>query len=228
MTTGQLIDGYLTRLRDAAAVLPPPRRAELVAEVAEHIETAVEGPGGADEIAVRNVLDRLGSPEEIVAAEIEGDGVPGGRPAGAGGFTATAPASSGRRPREFRIVVAAILLVLGVLLVLIASSQGPGSAIVALSVAVLTPYVWIPIVVAGMLLAAQRSSLGRPPAAEAPGEVARRRRPPPWLFGLVGIAVLLLAALAAEGPFFMGMVAVLALPLVVLMLLIEVRRAPQP
>ena len=207
-------------------VLPPQRRTELVAEVSEHIETAIEASGATGEAAVRNILERLGSPEEIVAAEIEGDGGPGGHPAAAGRPAAPAPASPGRHRREFRIVVAAILLVLGVLLVLIAWSQGPGSAVYALAVALLTPYVWIPVVVAVLLLAVQRSTTGGPPA-EAPGEVAGRRRLPPWLFGLLGIAVLLLAALAAEGPFFMGMVAVLALPLVVLMLLIEVRRAPR-
>lgn len=225
MTTQQLIDGYLARLRDAAVVLPPARRAELVAEVAEHIETAVEEPDD-DEVAVRNILERLGPPEEIVAAELEGARTPGGSgmAGGSGAAVAVVPA---RRRREFRIVVAAILLVLGILLVLIASSQGPGSAVYALSVAVLTPYVWIPLVIAGLLLAAQRSTTGRPPAEEASGEATGPRRPPPWLFGLLGIAVLLLAALATEGPFFMGMVAVLALPLVVLMLLIEVRRAPR-
>jgi hypothetical protein len=70
MTTMQrdpLVDDYLRRLRTAASALPRDRRDELVAEIEEHIEAALEG-GARDEIAVRNVLERLGEPEEIVAA----------------------------------------------------------------------------------------------------------------------------------------------------------------
>ena len=228
MTTQQLVDGYRARLRDAAAVLRSPRRAELVAEVREHIDTAIEASSVADEVAVRNVLERLGSPEEIVAAELEGDGAPDGHAATVVGPGATTAVSPGRRGREFRIVIAAILIVLGVLLALITWSQGPGSALFALSFAVLTPYVWIPIVVAAVLVAAQRSTMRRSPAAEVPRDMTGWRRPPTWLFGLLGIAVLLLAALAVEGPLFMGVVAVLALPLLVLMLVLEVLGARRP
>ena len=44
------------------------RRAELVAEIRDHIQTALAEEQAADEAAVRNVLDRLGPPEEIVEA----------------------------------------------------------------------------------------------------------------------------------------------------------------
>jgi uncharacterized membrane protein len=50
-----------------AATLPPPRRSELVAEIREHIDAALQDAGTRDEVAVRNVLERLGSPEEIAA-----------------------------------------------------------------------------------------------------------------------------------------------------------------
>jgi hypothetical protein len=67
-TTDRLVDDYLRRLEAAAAHLPRSRRAELVAEIREHIEAALRQEDAADEVAVRNVLERLGPPEEIVAA----------------------------------------------------------------------------------------------------------------------------------------------------------------
>jgi hypothetical protein len=75
-----LVDDYLDRLDVVAARLPLDRRVELVAEVREHIATAL-AEGRRDEPAVRNVLDRLGSPEEIVAAEAGPDApAPGASP----------------------------------------------------------------------------------------------------------------------------------------------------
>ena len=67
MRRDPLVDDYLRRLEAAAADLPRERRAELVGEIEEHVDTAL-AEGGDDETAVRNVLERLGSPEEIAAA----------------------------------------------------------------------------------------------------------------------------------------------------------------
>ena len=63
-----LVDAYLRRLDAAARDLPAGRRAELSAELEEHIEDALREAGARDEATVRNVLDRLGPPEEIAAA----------------------------------------------------------------------------------------------------------------------------------------------------------------
>ena len=68
METDRLIDDYLRRLEHAAAHLQRTRRTELVAEIREHIETALREEQAAGEAAVRNVLDRLGPPEDIVEA----------------------------------------------------------------------------------------------------------------------------------------------------------------
>ena len=68
METDRLIDDYLSRLEEAAAHLQGSRRAELIAEIREHIETALREEHAASEVAVRNVLERLGPPEEIVEA----------------------------------------------------------------------------------------------------------------------------------------------------------------
>ncbi|HYI17159.1 MAG TPA: hypothetical protein VD836_00545 [Solirubrobacteraceae bacterium] len=67
MRRDPLVDDYLRRLEAAAADLPRDRRAELVGEIEEHVGAAL-AEGGDDETAVRNVLERLGSPEEIAAA----------------------------------------------------------------------------------------------------------------------------------------------------------------
>jgi MFS family permease len=60
---------YLGELDQAAAALPPERRVELVGEVRGHIELALTAAGTTDEATVLAVLDRLGTPELIVAAE---------------------------------------------------------------------------------------------------------------------------------------------------------------
>ena len=81
-TVNRLVDQYLTRLADAAQALPPDRRAELLSEIREHIAAAMAEADGADEPAVRTMLDRLGQPEDIVAAAVEDD--PPKDPANAG------------------------------------------------------------------------------------------------------------------------------------------------
>ena len=69
MDTDLLVRDYLARLDAAAASLPVHRRAELSAEMRDHIEAALTEAGRSDEVTVRNILERLGSPEEIVAGE---------------------------------------------------------------------------------------------------------------------------------------------------------------
>lgn len=66
-----VVRDYLGRLEAAAWPLPVARRAELISEVREHIAAAMSEAGNRDEVTVRNILERLGPPEEIVAAEAE-------------------------------------------------------------------------------------------------------------------------------------------------------------
>jgi hypothetical protein len=68
METDRLVEDYLRRLERAATHMQRARRAELVAEIRGHIDTALGQEQAAGEAAVRNVLDRLGPPEEIVEA----------------------------------------------------------------------------------------------------------------------------------------------------------------
>ncbi|HEX5467019.1 MAG TPA: hypothetical protein VFW92_10150 [Candidatus Limnocylindrales bacterium] len=72
MTADPLVQDYLGRLEAAAWPLSADRRTELLQEVREHIEDALSVEGGRDETTVRNVLDRLGRPEEIVSTEVDG------------------------------------------------------------------------------------------------------------------------------------------------------------
>ena len=63
-----LVEDYLRHLEAAASGLPAYRREELLAEIREHLAEAMRQVPAGDEAAVRSVLERLGSPEEIVAA----------------------------------------------------------------------------------------------------------------------------------------------------------------
>jgi len=58
--TNRLAADYLRRLEQAAAPLARSRQAELVAEIRAPIDDALLEAGAADEVAVRNVLERLG------------------------------------------------------------------------------------------------------------------------------------------------------------------------
>src|SRR5206468_1092461 len=67
--TDALVEDYLRRLERAAYALPPERRAELLLEIRGHISEARDTAAApADEAWTRTLLDRLGTPEEIVAA----------------------------------------------------------------------------------------------------------------------------------------------------------------
>lgn len=100
-----LIEEYLGRLQAAAWPISGQRRAELVDEVREHIEAGLAEAGSRDETTVRNVLERLGPPEEIVAAE-----VPAAATAAAGSAVVAAERHSAFGGIE---IAALVLLVIG-------------------------------------------------------------------------------------------------------------------
>jgi hypothetical protein len=64
-----LVSAYLGRLETAAAELDPERRAELVADLRDHIWQSLASTDDPSEADVRAVLDRVGTPDEIVLAE---------------------------------------------------------------------------------------------------------------------------------------------------------------
>jgi hypothetical protein len=65
-TTHPLAEDYLRRLHQTARVLPRNERDELVAEIRSHLDSGLRKD--ATEADVRNLLDELGSPDDIVAA----------------------------------------------------------------------------------------------------------------------------------------------------------------
>jgi hypothetical protein len=59
-----LVEDYLRDLGKSAARLPRHQREELLAELREHLDAGVAD--ASSEVEIRNLLDSLGSPEEIV------------------------------------------------------------------------------------------------------------------------------------------------------------------
>jgi uncharacterized membrane protein len=111
MNDDDLVAAYLGRLVQAARQLPPDRRADLVDEIADHIEQAraaseASGPG------LRDLLQRLGEPEAIAEAAKDSAGdfpSPFAQP-----VSAVAQPSPVRAPRrQRRLDFAAVLLALG-------------------------------------------------------------------------------------------------------------------
>ena len=66
-TLHPLAENYLRRLRRAGRRLPPERLSELMAEIEGHLAEGI--PPGASDHAALEVLERLGSPGDIVEAE---------------------------------------------------------------------------------------------------------------------------------------------------------------
>jgi uncharacterized membrane protein len=112
MDGDMLVREYLGRLEAAAWPLAADRRIELVAEVREHIEAAVSAAGRGDEVTVRNILERLGLPQEIVASEGEPPVVSGSWAAGQQGGAVVASSPLGAIE-----IIALLLLTVGAVFV---------------------------------------------------------------------------------------------------------------
>ena len=106
----QLVEDYLAQLRAEALVLPDDRREELVEEITAHIAEARQSDGSP--MAVRNILDRLGDPADIVRAAAD---TPPGSPAwsGASGTVAGQPVAAATQPSRIgALEIAAVLFLL--------------------------------------------------------------------------------------------------------------------
>lgn len=118
-TVDELVSDYLARLEEAARELPAGRRTELLDEIGEHIDAAREAGAGSDEAAVRTMLDRLGEPEDIVAAALAEDA--GAQPSAG---SAAAPAGAARRPGTGLALAAVLLLTVGSLIPVVGWAVG--------------------------------------------------------------------------------------------------------
>ncbi|GAA0618618.1 hypothetical protein HPO96_13440 [Kribbella sandramycini] len=71
LDSDRLVDAYLHELATAAEGLPADRRDELLNDVTAHIAEARAG-GATSEAEIREVLQRLGRPSDIVGAAADG------------------------------------------------------------------------------------------------------------------------------------------------------------
>jgi uncharacterized membrane protein len=76
-TYDDLVNDYLHAVEQALAGVPANRRAELLADLSEHISAkrAELAPGEETEVEVRSILELLGDPEDV-AAEARYDAAP--------------------------------------------------------------------------------------------------------------------------------------------------------
>jgi uncharacterized membrane protein len=114
-----IVDEYLHRLDAELVPLSAPRRQQLITEITEHLDEARSQMSTQTGAAVRELLDRVGQPEEI-AAETLADKPERDR--------------TSRRSLVLGLVGLAVLLAVGLTLGLVLSGGGPPSA--AASVAV--------------------------------------------------------------------------------------------
>src|SRR5262249_15039185 len=71
----EAVEAYFRRLDAELADLPRARRSEIVAEIREHVDAALEESPGASEGDVRNILERIGDPSEVAAEARERFGI---------------------------------------------------------------------------------------------------------------------------------------------------------
>ena len=100
---------YLERLAASAAGLPPESREDLLDEIRTHIAEARAAGEVHDEASLRQLLDRLGEPEEIVAAASADETQPVAPPVA----FATQPPMSYRQPGIGLEIAAFILITVG-------------------------------------------------------------------------------------------------------------------
>ncbi len=229
MNGTDLVDRYLADLASAAADLPPTRRAELLDDVREHIASALEVGDPFDRVSVRNVLERLGSPAEIVAAEwtaagtapervaaaARGRSLPPAPPSALPPAPPPAPAVAAaspsepvtRRPRPFPVGLVGLvgLMAVGATITM---QDGPelGAQVVLLS---------SPIAVLLLLYDVYRSRAWN----------SRDRRPvAPETMGFLAVVAVLVGILVAGGPWLAATTSLIFLPVLGLLLVTSALR----
>ena len=117
-----LVQEYLGRLKVASGPLAVDRRTELIDEVREHIAAALAEADRHDESTVRDILDRLGRPEDIIAAELDPDETARGLVT----QVAASPAAAGSSWGAVEVVALLLLSVGAVLLPFVGPLLGLG------------------------------------------------------------------------------------------------------
>ena len=89
-----IVSDYFARLRRALAPLPRSRRNQLLEDLREHVTVARGGLSQETELSVREILEHLGTPEDIAAEALADSARPWSRTR-----IRTAPRRPTRRPR---------------------------------------------------------------------------------------------------------------------------------
>jgi hypothetical protein len=113
----QLVEDYLRELHIAAQGLPADRRDELIEEITAHIAEARQSDGSP--MAVRNILDRLGDPADIVRAAADtppGSPAWSGAPGSGAGHPAGQPAAQPGRAGALELAAVLFLLLGGIVI----------------------------------------------------------------------------------------------------------------
>ncbi|MDQ1290150.1 MAG: hypothetical protein QG622_3716 [Actinomycetota bacterium] len=103
-----LVMDFVTRLQEAASALPVGPRDELITDIRTHLSEGLADIPDDDPAAVRELLDRLGDPADIVAEELRETGT----------------AASGATRWGLHEIAAVALLTVGSLLILIGPAAG--------------------------------------------------------------------------------------------------------
>jgi hypothetical protein len=118
-----IVGEYLRELERCLSDFPPGRRNEIVSEIEDHIEGLLAELGdGPTEAEIRNLLERVGDPDEV-AAEARAGTAAGASDAGAGPAVTVAP-RLGRRWLVALIVLALALPAAAVVAVLVLGGGG--------------------------------------------------------------------------------------------------------
>jgi len=107
-----IVEDYLERLNAELADLPPSRRAEIVQEITQHVTDARSELGDESDAAIRNLLERIGDPEEIAAEAIE---------------ATHEPTANARRRHQVVVTAAVVLIAVGVLAGVLIAKGNSGS-----------------------------------------------------------------------------------------------------
>lgn len=170
-----LVRAYMQRLDTVGRSLPDDRRAELRADIEEHLVEAAAATDGSD-AALSGVLERLGAPEDVVAEAAAGAPVVAAAEGpGAGRYPDVGPPQRAESATPVLETTALVLLVLSIPVAL------------SLVLSVLAPVLWLVGLV--LLLISKRWT----PADKAWGAVA---------YGIFGAPFLLLAVMGLAVPLY--------------------------
>lgn len=125
-----LIERYLSEVDEALGDLPPARRREILDDLRAHIRDALAAITDPNEAAVRSILDRLGTPDQLARKARERIGIVDSLP----------EPETARRPGIFEtiaVVATAIIWPIGLVLVWISDRWRTRDKVIAAAVPVL-------------------------------------------------------------------------------------------